>query len=159
MSAVTNIEHIVLDMDGTLIGSDHVCPRPHLAEFLAFCFEHFESVNIWTAAPRDWWEKCFAKHIKRHMPPGHTFHRVWVGSMCKRDAMLRKYKPLSKYYKRKWGMTRSNTVIVDDYPLNYIYDQGNALPIDEYLGAAKDDALLELKNKLVAKIYYGLHMD
>jgi hypothetical protein len=68
MWAVTHIEHIVLDLDGTLIGEDHICARPYLTEFLCFCFEHFESVNIWTAASQEWWIECFNKYIRKCLP-------------------------------------------------------------------------------------------
>lgn len=159
MSVVTHIEHIVLDLDGTLIGEDHICTRPYLTEFLSFCFDHFESVNIWTAASQEWWIYCFNKYIRKCLPPAKNFHRVWFGDKCKRDGMCNRFKPLTKFYKRKWGMTRQNTVIVDNDPINYLYDQGNAIPIDTYLGSSQDDALLKLQNQLVAKNYYGLHIE
>jgi TFIIF-interacting CTD phosphatase-like protein len=56
-------------------------------------------------------------------------------------------------------MTRQNTIIVDNDPVNYLYDQGNAVPIDTYLGSSQDDGLLKLQNQLVAKNYYALHIE
>lgn len=29
----SRIEHVVLDMDGTLVGEDHICARPGLKDF------------------------------------------------------------------------------------------------------------------------------
>jgi len=163
--SVAYIDHIVLDLDGTLISefdSDgDLSPsgfvpvaRPHLANFLKFVFDNCSSVNIWTRASRNWWDACYQCVIKKHMPDGKTFHRVWCDDKCKRDGTGLIFKPLSKYWRRKWQMKRHNTVIVDNDPLNYFYDQGNGMPIQTYWGCPKDDALLRLKNDLVVKMMY-----
>lgn len=163
MKRVTELRHIVLDLDGTLIGEDYICARPHLAEFLAFCFEHFETVNIWTAASQSWYDQCFRKLLRKHMPAGKdTFHSVWFGEKCKRryDTDLGyhiTYKPLSRYWRAKSRrMTKFNTVIVDNTPETYMANYGNAVPIETYLGASRDSELLRVMNLFCRKIFYGL---
>lgn len=165
MSRVTHPRHIVLDLDGTLIGEDYICARPYLADFLAFCFDHFDTVNIWTAASRHWWDQCYDKFIKKRMPKDKQFTLVWCGDRCKnkRDldfAVTFRYKPLSKYWRRKSStMTKFNTVVVDNDPTTYMANRGNAIPVETYLGSSKDIGLQQVMNVLVAKIYYSLSHD
>lgn len=156
MSVLQRVEHIVLDLDGTLIGEDHICARPHLSTFLKYLFSNFETVNIWTRASKDWWTFAFEKFIKRHMPPDQDeFHRVWTFEHCKRDGEGRTFKPLSKYWRRKWGMKRHNTILIDNDPENWHYDPKNGLKIATYLGASQDTELLRIINVLNTNICYG----
>jgi len=163
MKRVTELRHIVLDLDGTLIGEDYICARPHLGTFLAFCFEHFDTVNIWTAASQSWFDQCFRKIILKHMPESNPqFHCVWFGDKCKRryDSELNyhvTYKPLSRYWRAKSrGMTKCNTVILDNTPETYLHNYGNAVPVETYLGSSRDDELLWVINLFRGKIFYGL---
>lgn len=161
--------HIVLDVDGTLISEvlhedEKVCPRPYLKEFLLFVFQHFDSVNIWTAASQQWWNYVYKKVIFSHLPEGKTFHRVW----CERciyvvdvDDGYRRYKckPLQKYWKRKnWGMKKHNTLIVDDTPETYMQNHSNAIPILSYYGQDDDEELKRVINHLTIKLFYSSDM-
>ena len=85
--------NIVLDMDHTLVHGSHfekvVHPRPHLFEFLLWCFKSFEKVSIWTAASLRWYEfvDCriltpFLDRIKEELCKNVEFDFVWTADRC-----------------------------------------------------------------------------
>lgn len=152
---VERIEHVVLDMDGTLIGEDHICARPYLREFFEFLFSEFETVTIWTSASKSWYQTVHAKFLKPNMPTDASFFQTWFNDKCKKDPDGFQYKPLSKFFKKYKGFSRSNTVIIDNDPDNYFYDKGNAIPIETYLGTQKDSELLRVMNEMKIKMYYS----
>lgn len=150
---MTRIEHIILDMDGTLVGEGNICARPGLGEFLEFLFDNFETVSIWTAANQKWYDKIYTEFIKPNMPLEKTFSKVWVRNMCEIDSKGFPYKPLSKFIK-EYEVSRENTVIIDNDPCNYVYDEQNAIPIKTYFGTQKDTELFRVMNILKINVYY-----
>jgi len=154
-------KHLWLDLDETLVhGEEHgdsVIPRPHLETLLRFTFENFATVNIWTAASRSWFEQVFAEELSPALPPSHReFHHVWCGDRCVNtvdyDAVDNRefyqpyyqVKPLVKVWRRYKFMNCHNTLIVDNTPTTYERNYGNAIPIDDFEGDAKDAELLKL---------------
>lgn len=148
--------HIILDIDGTLVGSDkefNIYPRPHIKEFLNYCFKEFDSVSIWTAASKDW-----ADRVLNTVAPKRTFRFVWSEDRCTYRSDRNKIyqgdffafpiviKPLKKVWRKYDDMTRDNTIIVDDTPNTYKDNYGNAIPITTYKHEddKNDDELLKL---------------
>jgi TFIIF-interacting CTD phosphatase-like protein len=162
--------HIILDIDGTLIDNvgDSIYQRPYLKEFLDYCFETFETVSIWTAASREWYnevnEKIFSKlklktkeSLQSKLLTPRKFYFVWTGERCTfisdqkaiEDgdfyAQRIKIKRLKKIWDKRGLLTRHNTLILDDTPITYAENYGNAIPIDTYNHKNEDDdSLLKL---------------
>jgi hypothetical protein len=150
--------HIILDLDGTLIDGDgehRIYPRPHLQVFLDFCFAHYESVSIWTAAPREWLElaraRLFSDRPFRFLWSGERCALIWPwrGSYWNADRTPEAIKPLKKVWRRYPDMNRNNTMIVDDTPATYRRNYGNAIPIPNFNWSDRDDnCLLRLRHWL-----------
>lgn len=150
--------HIWLDMDETLLVDN--AARPYLKEFLAFCFTHFKSVNIWTAASLEWYSHAFTETLKSALPISYTeFNHVWCGNRCVQITNYKaiadgdwypprlNIKPLRKVWKRfHQDMNRRNTLIVDNTRATYQRNYGNAIPIIDYheSAARTDTELLKL---------------
>jgi len=168
---VKNGLHIVLDIDGTLmdngLSSDNhdgiSCSRflyfrPGLINFLDYCLKHCASVSIWTAGNEEWMSgfikalPCrfreaflFTWHIKRC---NVKYQRT--GLMTTKLVILKR---LNKVWSKKWtkkiGMTRNNTIIIEDTPSNCLNNYGNAVYVSEYnrfkLKAQEDDTLPKLQ--------------
>lgn len=90
------------------------------------------------------------------MPLGKTFFKVWFKDKCKIDSEGFQYKPLKKFFKKYKGVSRDNTIIIDNDPSNYFYDRKNGVSIDTYLGAQNDTELLRVMNVLKIHMYYNL---
>lgn len=149
--------HLVLDIDGTLVGADGQA-RPHLAAFLRDCFDACASVSIWTAASEDWLNSVLANVLMPIMRNTDSFKYTWHGDRCSRltprntiryiqrhgemPDSLRTIKQLKKMWRRDALMTRMNTLIIDDTPITYSSNYGNALPIDTYVSGTFDSMLL-----------------
>lgn len=148
-------KNIILDMDHTLFDTDSMKPRPFLKDFLRFCFVNFETVAIWTAANRSWFDNVYKKVLSDALPLGEDFHFVWTGEKCSRCAIVMdgcydkfdavNTKPLKKIWK-KYGpvINKHNTLIVDDNPFTYVGNYGNAIPISPYHGSDDDRAFIHL---------------
>lgn len=154
--------HLVLDLDETLVYGTSInvpsIPRPNLHEFLKFCFEKFETVNIWTAAGDEWWQFNKEIHFK-----DYNFDLVYTRKRCTftwdysniyaRDPTFRPYKPLVKMWKRRQNsMTRDNTIIVDDDKFNSHKNYGNAILIKPFVGCSDDTELIKIQEKLTKVI-------
>jgi hypothetical protein len=152
--------HIILDLDDTLIGNvkGDTRARPHLGPFLKFCFAHFDSVSIWTAATREWWGMNYGYHIAHHMGD-NTFARVYTSKHC--EIMRAKVgssdpafavKPLSKLWDDPNNdLNEKNTIIVDDNALTAVYNTRNLIHVREF-SQSDDKELLYLANRLSAVI-------
>jgi hypothetical protein len=139
--------HIILDVDGTLVDGDgyNVWPRSHLKEFIAFCFDYFDSVSIWTAASSDWYHLVYQKVLKDMIPEGKTFLFVFTGNRCVNvtdyDAIESgefyprtiAIKPLIKVWHKYKTLNRNNTLILDDTRTTYERNYGNAIPISTFV--------------------------
>ena len=127
--------HIVLDIDGTLIDQKTQVFRPYIEEFLDYCFTKFETVNIWTAASYGWYTEVLSK--LKPILRGRTFSKVYYNEQCTLRHVYHegtmawcKIKVLKKMC--KGAMTLDNTVIVDDTPLTFCRNYGNAVYIMTY---------------------------
>jgi len=149
--------HIVFDLDETLIHSLSTFRksdlRPHALELLRFCFANFESVSIWTAASDEWWLQNRAWHFSEfefaHVFTANKCVYYWDDANAERERERRKCKPLIKFWRSKsTGMTRNNTIIVDDDHWNSIRNYGNAIIIPEWNGDENDSELAKLEERL-----------
>lgn len=100
--------------------------RPGLSEFLAFVFEEFDSVMIWTAAIPLWYEKVYREVLKPNLPPGKDFHFVKTRDQTKPYVHL---KPLSEIYAKFPQYSSTNTLVVDDNPATFRDNVENAVHI------------------------------
>lgn len=161
---------IVLDMDGTLIGPEGNA-RPHLDDFLYYCFSEFFCVGIWTYASQEWFElvneTVFVPILHRIAARLNIekvqFHFVYTRDKCvvKREPLSLRLsgetirserivlKPLRKVWKRKDGVfadiTSDNVLVVDDTAATFGQNYGNAIRVPEYVVGSKDKTLLHLR--------------
>ncbi|CAH6418376.1 NLI interacting factor phosphatase [uncultured virus] len=155
--------HIILDIDGTLISEDtpSTLARPHLHEFLKFCFEKFETVSIWSAAGEDH-VKCVSEAI---LPEGKNwlFVKHSKHCHCRYTGGFGGY-PLIITQKRLWkvwrskkyrnlGIKKENTLIIDNTPKVCVKNYGNAIYVQTFRGEDSDDELLKLMEYLTAVLY------
>lgn len=140
--------NIVLDIDGTLIDSYkmEIFPRPHLQVFLYFCFRNFETVSIWTAASREW---CYKVHneILKPLVGDHNFHTIFHSDKiteCTRQRLdgVSRYKIKNLRKICRGSLTMKNTIIVDDTPITFSRNYGNAVYIKTYHILTDDYELL-----------------
>jgi TFIIF-interacting CTD phosphatase-like protein len=150
---VIDDKHLWLDLDETLLHGDsdeeEVIARPYLKEFLEFCFKHFVTVNIFTAASRSWFDYAFSETVQSLMPANNPkFHNVWSEEMCTvvEDYHIKKMSRVWIRCKRQ-GMNKHNTLIVDDTPITYNKNYANAIPIcsfEDPPNQQQDQELLKL---------------
>lgn len=128
--------------------------RPHLYDFLAFCFDYFDNVIIWSAGLGAYVQAVVDKVFN---PIGGTPYPeiVWARDQCVfQNGILTK--PLNKLINdplaRNKGLTLENTLIIDDRVDNFIDNPSNGIQIPLYepnpnpLAIATEDiALLQLK--------------
>jgi hypothetical protein len=146
--------HLVLDLDGTLVGymGGHFAARPYLHEFLRFCFAHFETVSVWTAATRAWWNMAYGRFMHTH---GYNFHAVYTDVDCVIEqnrglngassdpAVV--LKPLSKLWDDPSNdMTKKNTLIIDDTPGVAKRNDSNYIRIPEFYSFSENSEDMEL---------------
>lgn len=131
-------KHVILDVDGVLV--DGYVVRPGLAQLLNFLFTdpRIATVSVWTAS-MGWWAEIFPTLIAPLMPPGKRFHFVWQRNKCRAAycSVLNEIcyvKPLARVWRRfsRDGMTRHNTLILDDTPYTWECNYGNALRVQEF---------------------------
>jgi hydroxymethylpyrimidine pyrophosphatase-like HAD family hydrolase len=155
------IKLIILDIDGTLISSNssehNIIIRPHLKEFLGYLFENIEHVAIWTAAGKIWCDIVY-EYIKNFIPNKKNFLFKWSEERCTRVihnddiyngnfyAQQIIFKKLAKVFRKykNININKYNTIIIDDNPLTYKSNYGNAIPIYEFQNNSNDDYLLKL---------------
>eukprot|EP00026_Physarum_polycephalum_P005471 Phypoly_transcript_05505.p1 GENE.Phypoly_transcript_05505~~Phypoly_transcript_05505.p1 ORF type:complete len:468 (+),score=64.30 Phypoly_transcript_05505:86-1405(+) len=163
-SRTTSELHLFLDIDGTLVHSmparlhtpDQGTPdlwlteifaisykRPGIDTFLAFCFQNFKSVSIWTAGT-----EAYAQAIARRLAPqGRTFSMI-----LSRDTLgAHPTKPLmrSKNMVSMWasnsefaacGICAENSLIIDDTPDACAWNMTNAVIVPSWTSRAHDDS-------------------
>ena len=136
---------LVLDLDGTLIAQfpknheerESILPRPHVKEFLSFCFANFR-VSVWTAASERWGRK-----VTRKLGMHRKLHRLHCGARILRT---RSTQYVVKELRTRFGLR--HTVIVDDNADTYALNQDSAVPISTFEGMDGDTELLEVRTKL-----------
>lgn len=145
---------LVLDLDETLIHSAeaplgrpadfhiahyHVYRRPHLAEFLDYCFATF-TVGVWTSSTMPYAEAVVARII----PPGRTLAFLWARERCTarvRWETREEYWVKNLHKLRRKGYDLATVLAVDDSPEKLERSYGNVIVVCEYLGDPADDEL------------------
>lgn len=154
LKRMKRIDHIVLDIDSTLIDSninEDIFPRPHLEEFLYFLFNNFKSVSLWTAGSSEWLTKVHLSILKKLLPCGSNF--MYMLS-CENCTYIPCYgyggfycKPLEYLYKLNRDMNSENTLLVDDSDESYFRNRNNTyriIPYDYTPESDIDDELMGL---------------
>lgn len=158
------IENIILDLDETLIhttmeptnhpnfrarfrlsGTDYYLhTRPGLTEFLDFVFTNFKTVNIWTAATKDYAIQIINKIMTKEQRQQLKFFNT-------RTHIVNGTKPLKMLFSndkaKELGIFPNNTLMIDDKDSIAIYNPGNAIivPKWDYPNlSVKDQYLLKL---------------
>lgn len=165
--------HLILDLDNTLLYGEirhnklfKLLFRPYLAKFLDYCFHNFETVNIWTAGTRYYFEAIYPELMK-YVPEGKSFNLIYTSEKC--TYKIKEYmgicthryviKKIRKMVKKIPGATINNTLIVDDNYITAIQNYGNFVGISPFHGNDTDTELLNLIYKLKVIItHYKKHM-
>lgn len=163
-------KHVVLDLDGTMVNeygtsaTDANITRPHLKSFLHFLFldPRVASVRIWTNASRDWWNELNDTVIQPCLPNGAIFDEIWTVTDKPSKHFTTRYqaetgtyiniKSLKKYWRKgrkaSLGMTRKNTIIIDNTGSTFKRNRGNGLYIKTYVGNQDDNELQRIQHLL-----------
>lgn len=126
--------------------------RPHVEEFLIFCFSYFKIVAVWSAAKRPYVE-AIVDHLFRDIRPPHI---IFTQDDCPVSQSGHLEKPLTKMIDSnpilRRHMSLQNTFALDDNPMTFPHNRDNALLLPAYDPAlnvnalARDDpTLLQLK--------------
>ncbi|CAK9058536.1 unnamed protein product [Durusdinium trenchii] len=162
---------IVLDIDGTLIDSTPFCDgsspatyvheehtaiyaRPHLDEFLDFCFERFDGVGLWTTSDASWCHLVVDEVLGKH----RDWCFFWSQQHCSERQRDREGQEIgiSKKLKKLWrsstrrarGFHRESCVIVEDTVANCYFNRGNAIIVPTFAADKDDEVLLKLMSYL-----------
>jgi hypothetical protein len=157
-------KHIVLDMDGTLISSNdgfQIIPRTHLKEFLHFLFTHpmIETVSIWTAASKKWFDEVYENCLRNLLPNGKLFYLIWTEDRCTLKHIYDESKygwyqeeqfHVVKKLRKMWKSSsrphmEHNTIIIDDTPITYSKNYGNAIRVKTFEHDEDNELLLLMK--------------
>jgi|SRR6056297_1663703 len=104
--------------------------RPYLRRFLAFCFNYFDTVGIWSAGADGYVQEiCFKTFGPLENLDNPSY--IWTRGMCetvKKDFT----KPLSKMMEyvnknSKYDMNYKNTLILDDRNYNAVCNKDNGV--------------------------------
>lgn len=102
--------------------------RPHLSEFLIFCFTYFKVVAVWSAGGYDYVHNIVNTIFSRSIRyPDIVWTRL--ETEFPKTGVL---KPLVKMINSNDSMDLSNTLIVDDNVTTYILNPDNAINIPVY---------------------------
>jgi len=158
------MKHIVLDLDETIVNIS-VHPgkhdqfkfkigvatyygqkRPGLARFLDFLFATFESVNIWTAATREYADQVLLHIMTPVQRAGIKF--LFTRNNLKVEKNGTYSKPLRKIFALQeaqlLGLNRTNTLMVDDRAEMFKSNKGNGLVIPPWHRNPNDRFLYQL---------------
>lgn len=124
--------------------------RPHLKEFLRFCFEYFRIVSIWSAGQRGYVHSIVRNIFRDIHDPSFVYTRdqlksMYDGSYEKPLMYLREIDPLANKY-----FTPENTLILDDnYRTFAKVNPDNAIHIPAYIPEMNMESLMEDENSLL----------
>ncbi len=129
--------------------------RPHVYEFLIFCFSYFKVVAIWSAGQRHY-VNAIVEYLFRDLPKPHLV-LTHDDLLYESDGVFRK--PLTTAFADPQVgkyMNIRNTMALDDNPMTYYLNDDNGLLIPEYDPSLNIDAfqrddptLLQLRYWLV----------
>ena len=110
--------------------------RPHLEEFLVFCFRYFKTVSVWSAGRRRY-VRSIIQAIFSHIREPHA---VFTYDECLDHKGECNDKPLSKLYaKFPDRMSAKSTFLLDDRQHNFDPNPENGVLIPPYLPVVKSD--------------------
>jgi hypothetical protein len=148
--------HIALeDLGRPGIGTNHDfwgVTRPHINEFLIFCFSYFKIVAVWSAGKRPYVE-AIVDHIFKDIRPPHVVFTQDDTEVGPGGHVL---KPLTKMIESnpvlRRNMSLQNTLAIDDNSMTFYNNHDNGVLIPAYdpslnvNALARDDpTLLQLK--------------
>ncbi len=115
--------------------------RPHVTEFLLFCFSYFKIVAVWTAGQRLYGE-AIVDYLFRDLPKPHV---LFTYDDCDVDTNGHITKPLTKMMESdpvlRRNMSLQNTLAVDDNSITYRNNPYNGVLIPKYEPALNPNAL------------------
>lgn len=125
--------------------------RPHLDEFLLFCFSYFKNVCVWSAGHTDYVHAIVRKIFSSFREPDV----IYTFDDCTETDEGYWIKPLQKFFDdpkvKKKGILKEKTFIIDDRDYTFERNKENGIMIPEYAPNNKDhlqndeDSLLRLK--------------
>lgn len=130
---------VILDLDNTLICMHK--PRPYLKEFIAFLFDNFKHVAIWTAAEKSWLHTVHNTILKPLIPNGKKFAFMWSRIDCsthfaycpvKRNVERHTFKDLHNVFGAYVELNPKNTLIIDDNLITCNKNVNNSLHIKPF---------------------------
>jgi len=137
------------------IGTNHSywgITRPHVKEFLIFCFSYFKIVAVWSAGKPDYVEKIVDYLFKDISPP----HIVLTYNDILIDSSGNVNKPLTTIFQYNNHMSHFNTFALDDISSTFSLNPLNGILIPKYSPslnlnsfASDDPSLLQLKSWLL----------
>lgn len=150
------IQHIVLDLDNTLITSiynagefdensrmsyyynrHYVHKRPYLDVFLDYCFEHYDTVNIWSHGTSSWVNSNLTKIIpsKYCDKLGFIHHRDHRGLYegDKESWHKNMYRIWDEDDYQRKGICPENTIIIDDILENHNLHIDNLIQVKKFI--------------------------
>jgi TFIIF-interacting CTD phosphatase-like protein len=158
-----NKKLLILDLDETLVYASEapldtaaecfelarywVYKRPHLAEFIEFCLQHFK-VAVWTSGN----ESYAADVVNELFNEPSELEFVWSRARCTQhfddyDFSHEWLKNLKKVKRR--GYPLEQTIMVDNTPRKLLNNYGNLVRVRDFEGAACDTELLSLMHYLL----------
>jgi hypothetical protein len=162
------LEHIILDLDSTLIYSKryekqikgdfylkdhkkHIWIRPGFKEFIEFLFINYKTISVWSVGTKDWLQS-----ILPHLFGDKYYKLTFILDRSHADVDYRDsyFKNMKKrIFKSDIGeilnMNASNTILIDDNILNYNKNKDNCITIKQYKPLINTDAeFINIINKL-----------
>jgi TFIIF-interacting CTD phosphatase-like protein len=129
--------------------------RPHLDEFLLFCFTYFKNVCVWSAGQTDYVHAVVKKIFRDFRAPDI----IYTFDQCVQNERGDWIKPLEKFFDDKnvqaKGIVPSKTYIIDDRDYTFERNVDNGIQIPEYAPDSADglheeeDHLMRLKGWLM----------
>ena len=131
-----------------------VVKRPHLAAFLEFCFAHFETVSVWTAADQLYAEAIVEEIFRDVGRP----YLLWHRAMCERDELENLTKPLAKLAK-VLNTSVDNMCILDDRSTSFKDNRESAIWMPVWAPKPTKESL-EAPDTILAQIMvmWSLHL-
>ena len=123
--------------------------RPHLHNFLSFCFSYFRLVMVYSAGKRQYVESI-VDHIFKDLPYPHLvlshddIKKDKHGNVIKPLTVVREANYLTKEYVRP-----TNTLGLDDLQSTYSENKGNGILIPAYEPELNEESLTEDDDNLL----------
>lgn len=104
--------------------------RPHLREFIMFCFARFDTVSVWSAGTFDYVHLVTRQLFRDVHLPDIVLTRLNVEN-GERGSY---WKPLDRFYRMvdDGSVGPSNTFLLDNRPENFVKNVGNGIHIPDY---------------------------